>query len=74
MTCKSTKTKPTTTTSTKSATSMSITKTSTTVAITTMIATLNTKFSQANYNYITINKPLHPEWSTITTTAEQYQM
>jgi hypothetical protein len=42
--------------------------------MTTMIATLNSKFSQANYNYITINKPWQPECSTIITTAEQYQV
>jgi hypothetical protein len=54
MTPTSTKTKPTTTTTTESATIMSITKMSTTVAITTTNATVETKFSQANFNYITI--------------------
>lgn len=46
--------KQTTTTSTKSATIMSM---STTAAIPTTITTLNTKFSQANYNYVTIGRP-----------------
>jgi hypothetical protein len=50
----STKTKPNTTTTTKSATIINITKMSTTVAITTMNTTLKTRFSQANFNYITI--------------------
>ena len=57
MTPTSTKAKPTTTTTTKWPTIMSITQTSTTVAITTMNTTEETKFSQTDYNYITINRP-----------------
>ena len=57
MTSKSTKTKPTTTTTTKSATILSITTTSTTMARSATITILNTKFSRANYDYITINRP-----------------
>jgi hypothetical protein len=56
MTSTSTKAKPTTATTTKSASIMSITKTITTVAMSTMSTILNTKFSQANNDYITINR------------------